>query len=86
MKKFRSHKHRLFIISPFGPFFETKSYDMSVTDRIIGEAIQEGLVTKRKELFKKLQNFEAAAVSVGPDDMLANVMAEFQKLKASSGV
>jgi uncharacterized protein (DUF58 family) len=86
MKKYRSHKHRLFVISPFGPWFETRSYDLSPTDRIIGEAIQEGLVSKRKELFKLLQNFNAAAISVGPDDMLANVMTEFQKLKASSGV
>jgi uncharacterized protein (DUF58 family) len=84
MKKFRANKHRVFIISPFGPWFETQSYDLSPTDRIIGEAIQESLVVKRKELFKKLQNFEAPAISVGPNDMLANVMAEFQKLKASS--
>jgi uncharacterized protein (DUF58 family) len=86
MKMFRAHKHRLFIISPFGPWFETKSYDLTSTDRIIGDAIVEDLVLKRKELFKKLQNYEAPAISVGPDDMLANIMTEFQKLKARSGV
>ncbi|MCH8906819.1 MAG: hypothetical protein IH840_06995 [Candidatus Heimdallarchaeota archaeon] len=85
MKIYRSHKHRIFVISPFGPWFETKAYDLSPTDRIIGEAIQEGLVSKRKELFKLITKFNAAAISVGPDDMLANVMSEFQKLKASSG-
>ena len=86
IKMYRSHKHRLFVISPFGPWFESRGYDLSPTDRMIGEAIQVGLVSKRKELFKLLQNFNATAISVGPDDMLANVMAEFQKLKASSGV
>ncbi|MCY3414809.1 MAG: hypothetical protein INQ03_24375 [Candidatus Heimdallarchaeota archaeon] len=58
---------------------------MSATDRIIGGAIQEGLVTKRKDHFKLLKNFEAAAISMGPDDILADVMVEFQRLKASSG-
>jgi uncharacterized protein (DUF58 family) len=86
IKTFRSHKHRIFVISPFGPWFEARSYDLSPTDRIIGEAIQEGLVSRRKELFKLLHNFDSTAITVGPDDMLANVMAEFQKLKARSGV
>jgi uncharacterized protein (DUF58 family) len=84
MKIFRSHKHRLFVISPFGPWFETKHYDLTPTDRIIGEAIEEGLVSKRKELFKKASKFDAPAISVGPDDMLANVMTEFQRLKQQS--
>jgi hypothetical protein len=84
MKVFRSHKHRMFVISPFGPWFETKTWDLSPTDRIIGEAIQEGLVSQRKEVFKMVQKFDAAAISVGPDDMLANVMTEFQKLKQRS--
>ncbi|OLS23502.1 MAG: hypothetical protein HeimC2_26050 [Candidatus Heimdallarchaeota archaeon LC_2] len=81
LKIFRSHKHRIFVISPFGPWFETKTWDLSPTDRIIGEAIEEGLVSQRKEVFKMVTKFDAAAISVGPDDILANVMAEFQKLK-----
>lgn len=84
-KKFRANKHRLFVISPFGPWFETQQYDLTPMDRVIGEAIQDGLVQKRSELFKKLQNYEAAAITVGPNDMLANVMAEFQRIKQSSG-
>ena len=83
-KKLRAAKHRLFVISPFGPWFETQQYDLTPMDRIMGEAIQDGLVQKRSELFKKLQNYEAAAISVGPNDMLANVMAEFQRIKQSS--
>ena len=83
-KKFRSNKHRLFVISPFGPWFETQQYDLSPMDRLIGEAIQDGLVQKRAELFKKLSGYEAPTISVGPNDMLANVMAEFQRIKQSS--
>ncbi len=86
MKIFRSHKHRLFIISPFGPWFDAQSYDLTESDKIIGEAIVMDLITKRKNLFKKLQKYEAVAISVGPDDILANVMQEFQRLKASSGI
>jgi len=84
-KKLRANKHRLFVISPFGPWFETQKYDLTPMDRLIGEAIQDSLVQKRSELFNKLQNYEAASISVGPNDMLANVMAEFQKIKQSSG-
>ena len=57
---------------------------MTTLDRIIGEAIMAGLVTKRSDLFKVLKNFEATALSVGPDDMLANVMTEFQRMKHGS--
>ncbi|MDH5401077.1 MAG: DUF58 domain-containing protein [Candidatus Heimdallarchaeota archaeon] len=85
IKKLRASKHRIFVISPFGPWFETKSWDLTPTDRIIGEAIEEGFVEKRKQLFKKITKFEGSAISVGPNDMLANVMSEFQKLKAMSG-
>ncbi|NBU51888.1 MAG: hypothetical protein EBS24_04585, partial [Chitinophagia bacterium] len=79
-KKFRAGKHRLFVISPFGPWFETQRYDLTPMDILIGEAIQDGLVQKRTDLFKKLTNYEAPAISVGPNDMLANVISEFQKI------
>ena len=83
-KKFRAGKHRLFVISPFGPWFETQRYDLTPMDILIGEAIQDGLVQKRSDLFKKLTNYEAPAISVGPNDMLANVISEFQKIKRNS--
>ncbi len=81
MKKLRAHKHRVTIISPFGPWFESKLADLTPTDRIIGEAIQESLIARRTELFKKLRGFDVLSISVGPDDMLANVMTEFSKMK-----
>lgn len=86
MKQFRANKHRIFVISPFGPWFETQGYELTQTDKIIGEAIQDSLIQKRKEIFKTLENYEAAAISVGPNDMLANVMTEFQRIKQASGV
>ncbi len=84
MRKLRAHKHRVMIISPFGPWFETRVSELSPTDRMIGEAIQEGLISKRQELFKMLRGLDVISISVGPDDMLANVMAEFSKIKATS--
>jgi hypothetical protein len=72
------------VISPFGPWFETQRYDLTPMDILIGEAIQDGLVQKRTDLFKKLTNYEAPAISVGPNDMLANVISEFQKIKRNS--
>ncbi len=84
VRKLRSHKHRVFIISPFGPWFETRISELSPTDRLIGEAIQESLINDRKELFKLLQGLDTVGISVGPDDMLANVISEFSKLKARS--
>lgn len=84
VKMLRAHKHRVFIISPFGPWFETRMSELSATDRLIGEAIQESLITRRKELFKLLTGLDTISLSVGPDDMLANVISEFSKLKAHS--
>ncbi len=77
-KKFRAGKHRLFVISPFGPWFETQRYDLTPMDILIGEAIKM-VWYKRADLFEKLTNYEAPAISVGPNDMLANVISEFQK-------
>ena len=84
VKKLRSMKHRVFIISPFGPWFETRISELSPTDRLIGEALQESQINERKELFKLLQGLDTIGISVGPDDMLANVIAEFSKLKSRS--
>lgn len=82
MRKLRAHKHRVMIISPFGPWFEARVSELSPTDRMIGEAIQEGFISQRSELFKLLRGLDVLSISVGPDDMLANVMAEFSKMKA----
>lgn len=84
IQKLRAHKHRIFIISPFGPSFETRISELDQFDRLVGMAIQESLIADRSELIKLLRGTGTTALSVGPDDMLANVMSEFSKLKASS--
>lgn len=81
VKYARARKHRVSIIAPFGPWFEIASYELSPIDRLIGEAITENLLKKRRILFNKLRNYEVSPVSVGPDDFLPTVMAEFNRAK-----
>jgi uncharacterized protein (DUF58 family) len=84
VKKLRANKHRVFIISPFGPSFETRISELSVTERLIGEAIEISYQEQRKNLFKMLKGLDTTVISVGPDDMLANVISSFSKLKSTS--
>ena len=81
VRKLRSHKHQAIVISPFGPWFEIRRHELSPTDRLIGEAIVEEQIARRRELFKKLQKYEVPAISVGPDDFLPTVLQQFNAAK-----
>ena len=82
IRKLRSAKHRIYVISPFGPWFEAFTTKHSQADKLLGEAIQETFITERKNLFKILSNLEVEIISVGPNDFIANVIAQFSKMKS----
>ncbi len=73
-KRARSTKNNITVISPFGPLFETKLTDLTMTERAIAEAIFEEYLGYRKQVEDSLRGLGVEIINVGPDDMLPNVI------------
>lgn len=81
-KRAISAKNRITIISPLGPLFES-IMDLSPIEKAISEAIMEEFIQHRKMVEEALRGLDIEIINVGPDDMLAEVIASYHKAKAS---
>ena len=82
-KRARSSKNNITVISPFGPLFETKLTDLTTTERAIAEAIFEEYLGYRKQVEDRLRGLGVEIITVGPDDILPNVIKTYMQGKKS---
>jgi uncharacterized protein (DUF58 family) len=81
MKLIRANNSRALILSPFGPWFEAKYYEISPVEKALSVAITEEIYEKRKNLIKEINKYEVPVLTVGPDDYLLVIMSEYLKAK-----
>ena len=80
-KRAISAKNRITIISPLGPLFES-IMDLSPIEKAMAEAIMEEFIQHRRQVEEALRGMDIEIINVGPDDMLAEVIAAYHKGKA----
>ncbi len=81
VKRARSSKNNITVISPFGPLFETKLTDLTMTERAIAEAIFEEYLGYRKQVEDSLRGLGVEIINVGPDDILPHVIKTYMQGK-----
>jgi len=77
----RAHKNSLLVISPFGPWFEAYSGELTPVQRALAEAISEELLEQRKKIVDELVKMDVEVIDVGPDDFLPAVVSQYLKAK-----
>ncbi|MHA1983542.1 MAG: DUF58 domain-containing protein [Candidatus Hodarchaeales archaeon] len=80
-KRAISSKNKLVVISPLGPLFEA-TQDLTPIERAMAEAIMEEFVQQRKIVEDALRSLNVDILNVGPEDMLPEVIKQYQKGKA----
>ena len=78
----RGRKHQVSLLSPFGPWFEIVSHELTTFDRTVGRVIAQGLLNRRKTLNTEVRRQGVSLISVGPQDFLPAVLAEFKRKKS----
>ncbi len=81
VRRARARKHNITVVSPFGPWFEIVSQQLSPVEQMIGHALVEKQLGERQIMFKALRGFDATSVSVGPDDFMPTVLAQFNRMQ-----
>lgn len=81
VRRARAQKHNITVLSPFGPWFEIVSQQLSPVEQMIGHAMVEKQLGERQNIFKLLRRYDSVSVSVGPDDFLPTVMAQFNRMQ-----
>ena len=81
VRRARARKHNITVLSPFGPWFEIVSQQLSPVEQMIGYAMVEKQLGERQNMFKMLRRYDAISISVGPDDFLPTVMAQFNRMQ-----
>jgi uncharacterized protein (DUF58 family) len=81
-KEIRARKNHMTVISPYGPFFESR-VELSPVERALAEAVTEEFFEERKLIEEGLQGLEVEVLNVGPDDMLPQVISQYLKAKAT---
>lgn len=81
VRRARARKHTITVISPFGPWFEIVSQQLSPAQQLIGYALTEKQLGERQILYKALRRYDALAITVGPDDFLPTVMSQFNRMQ-----
>ncbi|MHA1867704.1 MAG: DUF58 domain-containing protein [Candidatus Heimdallarchaeaceae archaeon] len=81
IRQARGRKHQVTVISPFGPWFEIVSQQLSPIEQLIGYAMVEKQMGERYRMFKAIRKFDATTVNVGPDDFLPTIMAQFRRMQ-----
>ena len=82
VKRARSAKNYITVISPLGPLFE-QTEDLTQIERAMAEAISEEFLHHRKMLEDGLRALEVEIINVGPEDILATVIKAYHMGKAS---
>lgn len=77
----RAHKNSILVISPFGPWFEAYSSELTPVQRALAEAISEELLEQRKKIVDELVKMDVEIIDVGPDDFLPAVVSQYLKAK-----
>jgi uncharacterized protein (DUF58 family) len=77
----RANKNSILVISPFGPWFEAYSNELTPVQRALAEAISEELLEQRKEIVDELVKMDVEIIDVGPDDFLPAVVSQYLKAK-----
>jgi len=81
VRRARAQKHNITVISPFGPWFEIVSQQLSPVEQMIGHAMVEKQLGERQNMFKMLRRYDSVSISVGPDDFLPTIMAQFNRMQ-----
>ena len=81
VRRARARKHNITVISPFGPWFEIVSQQLTPVEQMIGHAMVEKQLGERQNMFKILRRYDTTSVSVGPDDFLPTVMSQFNRMQ-----
>ncbi len=81
IRRARARKHNITVISPFGPWFEIVSHQLSPIEQMVGHAMVEKQLGERQNLFKLLRRYDAVSISVGPDDFLPTIMSQFNRMQ-----
>ncbi|MHA1304840.1 MAG: DUF58 domain-containing protein, partial [Candidatus Heimdallarchaeaceae archaeon] len=81
VRQARGRKHQVTVISPFGPWFEIVSQQLSPIEQLIGYAMVEKQMSERYRMFKALRRYDTTTVNVGPDDFLPTIMAQFRRMQ-----
>lgn len=81
IRRARARKHNITVISPFGPWFEIISQQLSPIEQMVGHAMVEKQLGERQNMFKVLRRYDSVSISVGPDDFLPTIMAQFNRMQ-----
>ena len=81
IRRARARKHNITVISPFGPWFEIVSHQLTPVEQMVGHAMVEKQLGERQNIFKLLRRYDAVSISVGPDDFLPTVMSQFNRMQ-----
>ncbi|MHA1450342.1 MAG: DUF58 domain-containing protein [Candidatus Hodarchaeales archaeon] len=82
VKRARSAKNYITVISPLGPLFE-QTEELTQIERAMAEAISEEFLHHRKMLEDALRALEVEIINVGPEDILATVIKAYHMGKAA---
>ena len=81
IRKLMPLNHTVIIINPFSPWFEIHEIDLSSTDKALAEAISEEMMEHILALKQEVRNLGVNIISVGPDDMMKQVLANYMNAK-----
>ncbi|MHA1819491.1 MAG: DUF58 domain-containing protein [Promethearchaeota archaeon] len=81
IKKLRSYGNAVVVIAPFSPWFEVHELDLSPADKALAEAISEEMMQHILDIKPELDKLLTTLISVGPDDILSIVLAEYARAR-----
>lgn len=81
LRKLVPFNHTVIVINPFSPWFEIHEIDLSSTDKALAEAISEEMMEHILKIKQNLRNLGINIITVGPDDMMNQVLANYMEAK-----
>ncbi len=81
IRKLVPFNHSIIIVNPFSPWFEIHEIDLSSTDKALAEAISEEMMEHILKVKQDIRNLGINIVTVGPDDMMNQVLGNYMEAK-----
>ena len=81
VRKLIPFNHTVIIINPFSPWFEVHEVNLSSTDKALAEAISEEMMEHILKISQKVKRMGVRRISVGPDDMMDQVIRQYLDVK-----
>ncbi len=81
IRKLIPFNHTVIIINPFSPWFEIHEIDLSSTDKALAEAISEEMMEHIVAIKQQVRNLGVNIITVGPDDMMNQVLGNYMEAK-----